>query len=79
MAHGTVKVPFALNASVVLAGGCLELDADPIAGREVRSPSKADDPTGAILQLDNVPHGGLHGEGTVEGRCVVGRFKDVNA
>lgn len=77
MAHGTVKVPLALDTAVVLARGCLELHADPIARRKVRPSSKPDDTTGAILQLDNVPHGRLHVEGVCE--VVVERFKVVNA
>ena len=60
MAERTVKVPFALDATIILAGGCLKLDADPIAGRELCLSSKPDDAPAAIGQLDNLSCHKLH-------------------
>lgn len=72
MTHSTVKVPLALDAAVILAGGRLELDADPVARRKVRPPSKPDDPTGTILKLDDVPDLRLHGQSLFEEGSVSG-------
>lgn len=48
MPKGTVKVPFALDAAIVLSAIILELDAHPIATSEMRSTGEAYDASPAV-------------------------------
>ena len=66
VAHSTHKVPLALHTAVILASGRLELDTDPFARGKMRLAGKTDDAARAILQLDNMADGRLHGTGLQE-------------
>ncbi len=55
MAHGAVEVALALHTAIVLAAVILELDTDPVAGREQRLANEADGAVAAIAQPDGLP------------------------
>lgn len=70
-AHLAVEVALPLNGAIVLAAIVVELDADPVAGREVRLAHEANSGLATVGQLDdladfNAGHVGRCGSGRIQ-------------
>lgn len=75
VSHGTVKVPLALDASIVLPRLLLELDANPFAHLEVSLAGKPHGGLAAIAEQDCLPRLKVrHYDDGAEGGCCIMRL-----
>lgn len=78
IAHGAIKVPLALNASIVFPRLLVELDTDPFAHLEVSRARKPHNGLAAIVEQDGLPRLEVrHYDDRSEGRCCIMRLAAV--
>lgn len=55
MAHGTVEIAVALDATIVLPCVLLEFDSNPLTRSELGGSNKPNDATAAVIEPDSLP------------------------
>jgi hypothetical protein len=55
MAHGTVEIAVALDATIVLPCVLLEFDSNPLTGSELGGSNKPNDAIAAVIEPDSLP------------------------